>query len=350
MDHPAQGLSASEGKTSPPAAHRGKVLLGYLLAAAFLVWVFHDVDFHELLQDAAHIDWWWVAAAIACDVASYLSQGLRWSLLLRPIGTISTLRATQAIYAGLFANEILPLRVGEALRTFLVSRWLPADLTSVVSSVLVERFLDAIWLALTAGLAVLIVPLPHYLVEAEEFLAAFVFGSTALFVYLVVRKERTVEAGNNRQRGGLRGRLGRVIGRIALALRRIGQSRQLYGASLASAALLFLQILALWFMMLAYGMPLSLGHGAVVLLIVHLGTAIPSAPSNLGSYQFFAVVGLTLFGVDKTTAAGFSVVAFLLLTFPLWALGLLALGRTGLSLRQIRTEMAGLAARSAKPR
>ena len=40
-------------------------------------------------------------------------------------------------------------------------------------------------------------------------------------------------------------------------------------------------------MMLACGIDLSLGAAAIVLLIVRLGTAIPNAPANVGSFQFF---------------------------------------------------------------
>jgi hypothetical protein len=72
------------------------------------------------------------------------------------------------------------------------------------------------------------------------------------------------------------------------------------------------------------------------LLIVRLGTAIPNAPANIGSHQFFCVLALSLFGVAQTAAAGFSIVYFLALTLPLWILGLLALSRTGLSLSTIR--------------
>ena len=57
------------------------------------------------------------------DILSYVCQGMRWSLLLHPIGRISTFQATEAIYAGLFVNEILPMRLGEVLRIYLVSRW-----------------------------------------------------------------------------------------------------------------------------------------------------------------------------------------------------------------------------------
>jgi hypothetical protein len=59
----------------------------------------------------------------------------------------------------------------------------------------------------------------------------------------------------------------------------------------------------------------------------------------VGTYQFFTVLGLTQFAVDKTTATGFSVVVFLILTVPLWVIGILAFGRAGLSLHQVRAGM-----------
>jgi len=99
--------------------------------------------------------------------------------------------------------------------------------------------------------------------------------------------------------------------------------------------------------MLAWGLKLSFWVGAVVYLIVRLGTAVPNAPANVGTYQFFTVVGLTLFGVDKPTATGFSLAVFLVLTIPLWALGLLALRRSGTTLFALRHEINAL--RSAAP-
>jgi hypothetical protein len=51
-------------------------------------------------------------------------------------------------------------------------------------------------------------------------------------------------------------------------------------------------------------------------------------------------LALSFFGVEKTVAAGFSVVYFLALTVPLWIIGLLAISRTGMSLSTIRLEAA----------
>jgi uncharacterized membrane protein YbhN (UPF0104 family) len=96
------------------------------------------------------------------------------------------------------------------------------------------------------------------------------------------------------------------------------------------------QILALWFIMLACQIRLPLWTSAVALLILRLGTTMPNAPANVGSFQFFSVLALRLFGVEKTVAVGFSIVYFISLTIPLWILGLLAIAGTGLSLSTMR--------------
>ena len=94
--------------------------------------------------------------------------------------------------------------------------------------------------------------------------------------------------------------------------------------------------------MRAYGLQLPLAPAFAVFIIVHLGTVLPMAPANVGSYQFFTVLGLTIFGVDKGTAAGFSLVVFIVLTLPLWMIGLWAFGASDLTLLEARSELSKL--------
>jgi uncharacterized membrane protein YbhN (UPF0104 family) len=178
-------------------------------------------------------------------------------------------------------------------------------------------------------------------VHAEEVLAVLVFAATAVFVYVVMRRHPTPSRPelNDAPPKGIRRRLSRIMKSLAAGLRDIGGSRYFYESFSVSSILLVFQVLAFWLVMYGYGLQLTLWHGAAVLLIVHLGTAIPSAPSNIGTYQFFTVLGLTQFGIDKTLATGFSVVVFLILTIPLWLIGIFAFGHAGMSLRKIRTEM-----------
>ena len=322
-----------------PGAPRARHLIGYALAVFGLVWVLHDVHFGTMLASMGRIRWVWIVPAILFDVLSYVCQGVRWRYLLRPAGPVSALQATQAIYAGLFTNEVTPLRVGELVRAYLVSRWTGVRFLSIVPSIAAERLFDGVWLAIAIGITAMFVPLPRDLIVGGNVLGVVVIAATALFLYLVYRRRSEGSGDAAGARHGRRHTLARMISQVAEGIRRIGLSRNSIASLLISPLILVFQGIALWIMMVAYGFSLSVWAGIAVFLIVHLGTALPNAPSNIGTYQFFCVVGLTLFGVEKSAATGFSFVAFFLLTLPLWILGLLAIARSGMTLPAIRHEI-----------
>lgn len=311
-----------------------KPALGYALAIGGLVWVLHDFQISQLRELVSHLDWRWIALAVVCDVASYVCQGFRWRLLLKAQGELSTLRATQAIYAGLFTNEILPMRLGELVRAWLVSRWTAVRFATVIPSMVAERLFDAFWLALGVGLTAMAVPLPKNLLYAADALGiGVVLGMAAMF-YFALRPPTS-----HRRFPKPLHFISTLVDPLSGHLRAMGRTRAFYFSLAGSLLLLVFQALAFWLVMRGCGLQLNVWAGSAVLLIVRLGTAIPNAPANVGSYQFFTVVGLSLFGVDKTVATGFSLVVFVLLTAPLFVLGFVAMSASGTSLLKIRREV-----------
>ena len=310
------------------ARRMGRLTLGYVFALGALAWIFHDLSWGELHPVLSRIAWPWVAAAVMADIASYACQGTRWSLLLRPVGRISPLRATEAIYAGLFVNELLPMRLGEVLRAWLVSRRLGATPAAIIPAIAVERLFDSLWVAAAVAVAAAVVPLPGALLRVGDIFGILVGVALAAFLVLVLRAQGSPRAGA--------GRLRRFLAAQAGGIRAIGHSRYLLVAGVISGGVLLLQGIAYWLVLRACGIDLGVGPGFVAFLVVHLGTAIPNAPGNVGSYQLFAVLGLAIFGVAKAEAAAFSVAVFVLLTVPLWVLGWAALSHSGLSLRAAR--------------
>src|SRR5580704_18815211 len=121
-----------------------------VLSVACLAWALHGVSWTELWEEIRELDWRWIAVGALADLAAYVIQGWRWSLLLRPLGPVSAWSATRAIFVGLFANEVLPLRGGELIRSFLVTRWSEIPISVTLASVLIERIFDG--LLLIAGL------------------------------------------------------------------------------------------------------------------------------------------------------------------------------------------------------
>lgn len=334
-ESPIENAVAREKNSSFRIPHSA---FGYLLAAAGLIWSLRGLELPKLLDQIASINWRLVALAVVCDALSYLTQGKRWRLLLKPVGEISTLRSTQAIYAGLFTSEILPLRPGELVRAWLVSRWTGARFVAVMPSIVVERLFDGVWLALGIGLTALFLPLPKELLRAADALGLIVVITAAALFYFVLRSSADQAQGKQKS-SKLHGFISSLIEKLAEGLRGIGRTRAFYLAFACSALLVLLQALAFWLVMLGYGLHLSFWIGMAVFTIVHLGTAIPNAPANVGSYQFFSIVGLTLFGVSQNDAAGFSLVVFTLLTLPLLALGSIALSQSGATLAGVRREI-----------
>src|SRR6202167_6826650 len=120
--------------------------LGYALSAGCLFWVFHRYRIADLLQQVRQLEWQWVALGVALDLSVYVCQAWRWVLLYRPVDRLPFLRTVQAIFVGLFANEVLPLRVGELIRCYLVAHWSGLNLSVVFASAGVERLIDGFWM------------------------------------------------------------------------------------------------------------------------------------------------------------------------------------------------------------
>jgi uncharacterized protein (TIRG00374 family) len=317
------------------------------LAVIFFVWVLRDFHVVRFLREMAEVDWKWALLGMAFDVASYGIQALRWKFLLTPFGKVKLPHSIRAVYAGLFTNLIFPLRPGEFLRGYLLSNSEGITVGRVLGSVGVERLVDLV--VATASLAVvsLLVELPRRFQRAADTLGIATLVLVTVLVLLILYLE--IKLGGNTEPTVARRRLpGKVMGAL-MDLHSMGTASSFYAAVFTSLLIPFCQVFGLWAMMRAYGLHLPFLAAVVVLLVINLGVSLPNAPANVGSYQFFCVLGLSVFDIEKTTATGFSIFAFLALTLPFVFLGFAALVRSGLSFRSMREKIGGLPRQTLKP-
>ena len=311
-------------------------ILGYTLATACLIWVLHDFHFMQAMRELSRVDWKWVAIGMGFDVLSYGVQALRWKWLLSPFGKVKLTHTIRAVYAGLFANLVFPLRPGELLRSYIVSDAEEIRLGRVLGSVGVERLVDLV--IATASLAVvsLLVDLPQRFRKVADTLGIITLVLLGIVVviiyYLEVKLSQNPEYYTGRRMPG-------KLMRALLGLHAMGTAPTFYAAVFASLLMPACQVLGLWAMMRAYNLQLPFLAAIVVLLIINLGVSLPNAPANFGSYQLFCVLGLSVFNLETATAKGFSFFAFLALTIPFIFLGFVGLVRSGLSLKSMREKV-----------
>ena len=292
------------------------------------------------LRDMANADWKWVLVGITCDVVSYVAQAWRWKLLITPFGRVHISKTIRAVFAGLFANLVLPLRPGEFLRSYVLAGSENISLGLVLGSIGVERLIDLVIATASLGVVSLLVDLPTRFRRVADILGGATLALVTVIVALIFYIELTMDSRQPVTDSRRRGFRAKVMAALT-ALHAMGTAPSFYAAVLASTLLPFCQILAMWAMMKSYSLHLSFFVAIVVVFIINLGVSIPNAPANVGSYQFFCVLALNdVFQVEKTTATGFSIFAFLALTLPLIFLGFAALLRSGFSLRTMRERVA----------
>lgn len=332
-----------------PPAKRGNrsrhavLAFTWLISLACLIWTLQGAELTKIGQELATTNYFWVAFAVVTDILVYFFHGWRWSLLLSPITPVNLWQSVRAIYVGLFANEVLPFRTGEVIRCFLLARWVNLPLSVTLSSALIERVFDGLWLVACLLLATFFVKVPGYLVDAAVFLGLLVLIGAALLAAAMYNKAYTKAAfASNKW-------LSKAV--VLLEdLHIIGHSRFLYFSAFASIPYLLMQVLPIWAMAKAYPtLDISLGQATVIMLILRLGSVVPQAPGNVGMFQFLTAVGLQLFGVHEAVAKRFSFVMWAVVTLPLLLGGFVALAVTGLRMSHIRSEAATSMAADKRP-
>jgi glycosyltransferase 2 family protein len=338
------GIAAVISLFNPATPEESKVprILGYCLAAACLVWVLHDFHIMRALRDMANVDWRWVLVGMSFDVLSYLMQAVRWKFLLEPFGKVRITRSVRSVFAGLFANLIFPLRPGELLRSYLLSNSEDLGFGYVLGSVGVERLIDLVIATAALGVVSLLVDLPRDFRRLADILGVVTLVLVSAVVILIFYLE--AKFGREFHPKAKAGQApGKFMGALA-GLHAMGTAPSFYPALLFSILMPLCQVFGMWAMIKSYGLNLSFLAAVVILVVINLGVSLPNAPANIGSYQFFCVLGLSVFEIEKTRATGFSIFAFLALNLPFVLLGFIALVRSGLSLRSMRERVSHLPA------
>jgi uncharacterized protein (TIRG00374 family) len=321
-------------KEAGKRSHRIFFVVTNLVSLGCLIWVLHDANLGELRHEVPQLNWWWVALALTSDVLVYLWHGWRWTLLLTPVKPISFRQSVKAVYVGLFANEILPLRAGEVIRCFLQARWNAVPLSVSLASVLIERIFDGVWLLVGLFLTIHYVPGVHQSIIDGAYLLGTLIVLTATFLGVAMYwKEQTLDA-------LAKAKWLKWVHILVKDLHLIGHSRYLYFAALISLPYLITQVVPIYAMVRAYhpldGLPLI--AACAMMVILRLGAVVPQAPGNLGAFQALAVVGLLLFHVPRALAKRFSVLLWAAVTLPLLLVGFIALAMTGANMQDLHRE------------
>ena len=285
---------------------RGTLGIGISLLAGRIL--LRSVDVAAALDVLADADWRWVALMVATLLVDVGARGARWRWLLRPIKVVRFWRMLGYTYVGYLANNVLPARLGELVRSHAAGEGEGLSRTTVLGTVVVERIVDTVIVVGLAALSVVVLSVRGVMTSAVLLGAAFV---ALLVIGLGVAMALDRLPGADRVAAIMRRwpRLVDLAARLREGLAVAGKPGTLLGAVAFSAIAWAASITTFLAAGQAIGVELSLAQGALLTSGIALAMIVPSGPGYLGTFELTAVGILTTFGVDADAAFAMALLA-----------------------------------------
>jgi uncharacterized protein (TIRG00374 family) len=317
---------------------RGGIALAFVCGVGAMLW-WHGPHWADFKDAFTSVQWEWVAAAVGFNLLSIVARSFAWDAVIRSAMPPPHPRFTivfASFCVGLLANAVLPGRVGELARVAVLNRRLngrrPGLWSTLVGTVFAHRVFDLVPVVLLVIFVLATADIPGWAFTSLVIVLSIGVG-LFLFAFASARHHH-----KTRIEG-----MGTVKRVVTMARLGLGVMRSPGAAALAILGQCVgwaLQLLAVWSAMRAFDIHESLSAAAVVLLLMNVATIIPLWPGNVGLVQVAVATPLVRYGVPygKGVAFGFGLQAIEASVGV--GIGLVFLGREGLSFARLR-EMPG---------
>jgi uncharacterized protein (TIRG00374 family) len=304
-------------------ATRGlKLLLSVAISGVFLWLSIRHTDLTQVWIALKSADYRYLAPYVAILVAIHFMRVIRWGILLEPVGKPGFKRLNSAGAIGFMALVIMPFRLGEFARPLLIAERGKIRRSAAMASVVVERVVDGLAMALVLIVALL---LSDPATRDQRSIAwvraggwAVFAGFLGLLVFLViayVQRDFALRVTNRLARPvsrKLADKLCGIIDAFIGGLRLVPDRRK--AALFAALTLVYWGSNGFGMAVLARGFGFSLSPAAAfaVLGVLIIGVMIPAGPGMLGTFQGAVIIGMKLFFPDATQEAGLQAYAWVL--------------------------------------
>jgi len=316
--------------------------LGIAISLICLVLVLWNIDFWEVLNALKRANYAWLLPASLAFAGTLISKVLRWQLLFP--GEHKRIRREKLFSALMISyalNTILPARLGELARAYVIGETEGLSKSLTLSTIVVEKVLDVLTLLLFLVLLLPFLTLPSWVQRPALIMAALFLCLFAIILALTYQRLRTLSLVSSFLRQIPRLSAERILNSLDSALsgfdvlRSARRNISLWGWSLAvwiTGALFIL------FVMFAFHINAPPSAAVLVLCVTSLGMTVPSSPGYIGVYHWLVVSTLLIFNVDRELALSFAFALHAVTFLPLTLLGIFYMMRENYTLQKIERE------------
>ncbi|MBI1875564.1 MAG: flippase-like domain-containing protein [Acidobacteria bacterium] len=325
-----------------------KTAIVLLLAVGLLAVFLRHANLTQVWAEIVHGRGDLVAAAMVGVASTYLLRTIRWQYLLAPIGPTHFSVALRTTVIGFAASTVLPARVGEVLRPYLLARREDLSATATFATIILERLLDLITVVLMLTSFIVVFDPGMTAVDPRLYNAVKIGALGAAALSLVTLAAVLVLSGHPARLEALLDRLrGRVpdtlmakvssFGRAFLhGLAVIRRPTRLLNALLLSVPLWLSIATTIWLVPVAFGIPVPYSGSFLLTALLVIGVAVPT-PGAVGGFHEAFRIGVTVFyGAPNDKAVGAAIILHAISFIPVTIVGLLFMMQEGLDVGRAR--------------
>lgn len=302
-------MSPAPVATPPKAPSRARyiyLLLSLVLAGVLLYFSLRGIDWERvrtLMLSAQLSD---ATLLVLLFSLTLFLRAVRWRVLLLAESRVRLGSAFYATSAGYLANNVLPARAGELVRTMMVSRYAQVSRTFVLTTAFLERVADAIALVTISGIVLaLFTNGPDWLSRAAAPIAGV--GVAALVaIMLLPRSHGFLLAMLKRlPLGRLHDKGEHVLKQVINGVGSFHDAGRLTRFVLLTGVIWCLDAASAVVGARAIGLTIAFPLAMLLIAGLGLGSALPSTPGYVGIFQFVAVSILTPSGFGRSEAIAY---------------------------------------------
>lgn len=324
---------AFRGGVRPPSARSVLFVFGLVVSLFFGYLAVRDIRPRDTWQAFVDTDYLWLVPGTALFALGFVLRAVRWQSLFTPTRRPPLWPVVQSLFVGYLANNLLPVRAGEAARVVALNKLSRTSVAESTATVLVERAFDVLSLLLLLFLMLPWLPQITWL-QTAALLALLLLVALAIVAVVLLRYgDRPLQY------------LFRPLGRLSFLPRdSIARAPANFLSGLAGllnvrlgfvafawTTLSWLVLgLSFWCVMEAFHLALSPLAGLLVVIAIGLAMILPSSPAALGVFEGATVLVLSAYSIDSSTALSYALVlhAMNFLPFIVVALLVVSIRRT----------------------
>jgi len=278
-----------------------RAALGIAISVAAAAILLQSVNVGDALGVLSRADVGMVVLMIVSVALDVAARGARWRALLAPIRRLAYRRVLGYTFLGYLANNILPARLGELVRSHALGEGERVSRTTVLGTVVVERIVDTVIVVGLAALSVVILGVGG-IVSTGVVLGAVFVGVLVVGLVVAIVSHRLPGAERVTAAAERFPRILDLARRLREGLAVVSRPGTVVAALAFSALAWTFSILTFVLGGRALGIDLSPAEGALLSSGVALATIVPSGPGYLGTFELTAVGIATQFGVEANAA------------------------------------------------